>query len=55
MAAYRLTAIRFSGCQYLLGDDDLMNWLFEADLKAVRITIPSTIQDVGRLLRIKHQ
>jgi predicted nucleotide-binding protein (sugar kinase/HSP70/actin superfamily) len=32
--------------QYLPGDDDLMNWLFEADLKAKRIKTPFDINDV---------
>lgn len=32
--------------QYLPGDMDLMNWLFEADLKAGRIKSPFDIQDV---------
>jgi len=32
--------------QYLPGDEDLMNWLFEADLKAGRIKSPFDIQDV---------
>ena len=32
--------------QYLPGDDDLMQWLFEADLKAGRIKSPFDIQDV---------
>lgn len=32
--------------QYLPGDDDLMNWLFEADLKSGRIRNPFDINDV---------
>ena len=32
--------------QYLPGDVDLMNWLFEADLKSGRIKSPFDIQDV---------
>jgi len=32
--------------QYLPGDDDLMNWLFEADLRAKRIRSPFDISDV---------
>ena len=32
--------------QYLPGDDDLMNWLFETDLRAKRIRSPFDISDV---------
>ncbi len=32
--------------QYLPGDDDLLNWLFEADLRAGRIKSPLSISDV---------
>jgi len=32
--------------QYLPGDDDLMNWLFEADLRECRIKSPFDIADV---------
>jgi predicted nucleotide-binding protein (sugar kinase/HSP70/actin superfamily) len=32
--------------QYLPGDEDLMNWLFEADLRAGRIKSPFDISDV---------
>ena len=42
----RLRETRHLWLQYLPGDEDLMNWLFEADMKAGKIKSPFDITDV---------